>query len=126
MTEYINFIVATATHGGRLESPDGEGLVGVPGEGPYFRFALKRDGDTVTKMCYETYSCPVANACGEMLSRLAENKKAENFVTLSPQDLVVLMRGVPEGKGHLPEMAVAAFKAAMAKTETEASPCPDG
>ncbi|MBV6459383.1 MAG: hypothetical protein HONBIEJF_02531 [Fimbriimonadaceae bacterium] len=113
MTEFINFIVATATHGGRVERPDGEGLVGVPGEGPYFRITLLRDGDTVTKVCYETYSCPVANGCGEMLCRVGERKKVEILATLTAQDLVALLRGVPEGKGHLPEMAMTAFQIAL-------------
>ncbi len=44
------------------------GQSGTPGAGPYMTVYLKTDGRTISEAWFETYSCPVAMACGSWLT----------------------------------------------------------
>ena len=55
---------------GRLEQPDGVGLVGTPGAGPFFLLGLSVAGGRVTAARFECHGCGAFVACGSVLTEL--------------------------------------------------------
>lgn len=107
---------ASATNwDGPLDGASHVGLVGVPGDGPYVKISLLVEKQTVKVARFETYTCPASRASCAALCWAIEGKNTELCETIDASDLVLLVRGLPEGKGHLPEMAVRALKAAISR-----------
>lgn len=107
-------------HEGTLESPTNQGLVGMPGEGEFAWFRLNIGNGTVRQARWQTYTCPASRACCELLCRISTDEKVEKCLSVSAQDLIVLLRGLPEGKVHLAKLAVNALRSALASGESAA------
>ncbi|MCW5939172.1 MAG: iron-sulfur cluster assembly scaffold protein [Fimbriimonadaceae bacterium] len=108
----LRFAAAT-NWDGPLEGATHTGQVGVRGDGPYIKFSLTLHEGTVQCARFETYTCPAARASCAVVCWAIEGKSRELCATLSASDLTVLLRGLPEGKAHLPEMAVEALRKAV-------------
>ncbi|MBS1714935.1 MAG: iron-sulfur cluster assembly scaffold protein [Armatimonadetes bacterium] len=106
-------------HFGRLEGPTHEGLVGIPGEGEFAFFSLRIVDGTVQEAAFETYTCPAAKASCELLCRVIEGKTLEKSKLISDNDLLLLIGGLPEGKGHLAGLAVSALRSCLRGVKTE-------
>src|SRR5678816_394479 len=104
---------------GTLDPHTHEGLVGVPGDGPYVHIQLYMKDRVVQRARFETYTCPAARASCAALCWAIEGKSAEICEAVCAKDVVLLIQGLPEGKGHLPEMAVEALHKAL-QSGTEA------
>ncbi len=72
----------------------------------------------VLRAAYRTYGCPAAVACASLLCELAIGREVERLLTLTPDDLVRLLGGLPEGKEECPRLALQALASAFRK-ETE-------
>ncbi len=98
---------------GPLDGATHEGLSGVPGDGPYVRLRLiVRDG-RIERAGFETYGCPAAIASGSLLVALATGREVAKIRLLTPEDLLRLLGGLPEGKEHCAQFAVEALRDAL-------------
>lgn len=105
---------ASATNwDGPLENASHVGLVGAPGDGPFIKILLLIEEQTVKVARFETYTCPASRASCAALCWAIEGKNTELCETIDASDVVPLLRGLPEGKGHLPEMAIQALREAF-------------
>ena len=94
----------TATHVGR---------VGVPGDGPHMTLWFMLDGERITRAAYSTYGCPSAIACASMAAQILTGRTVSQALLMTPQDLDVLLGGLPDGKGECAEMAIQSIRNAL-------------
>ena len=104
---------ASAGWDGPLDGSSHAGLVGVPGDGPFVKVELLVEGGLVQAARFQTYACPAARASCAVLCWALEKKPLETCRSVTAADVALLLGGLPEGKGHLPEMAVAALREAL-------------
>lgn len=119
--------VLNPARAGDLVGATHDGVAGEPGEGPYVRIRLRARGECVEQASYETFGCPAAIACGSLVARLAEGRTFRELLRLEPEDLVMMLGGLPDGKEHCPRLAVTALRRAMdasgATGHEEREPC---
>jgi NifU-like protein involved in Fe-S cluster formation len=101
--------VLNPRNAGPLEGATHIGLCGIPGDGRYIKYWLKLDGETIVDASYECHGCPASIGCASLLVQLAKGKTLTQARQITGHDLVVLLRGLPEGKEAVPDMAVQAL-----------------
>jgi NifU-like protein involved in Fe-S cluster formation len=98
---------------GPLEGATHVGKVGEEGGGPYMTLWLQVVEGRIERAAYATFGCPSAIASGSMVAQIVTGRTIEQALRLDPEDVVLLLGGLPEGKGHLAEMAVNALRDAL-------------
>lgn len=89
------------------------GVSGAQGEGPYVRFWLKVEGGKILKASYETNGCPSSIACASMLCELAMGRELDKMKLLEPEELILILGGLPEGKESYARLAIDAIRSAQ-------------
>ncbi|MBS1722986.1 MAG: iron-sulfur cluster assembly scaffold protein [Armatimonadetes bacterium] len=112
-SEAVLTFASGASHEGVVGQFTHEAVSGEPGEGAFIRIALCLELESISCARFETYSCPAAKACSEIVCRVAETIGVENVETLTAKDVIVLLGGLPEGKHFLADMAVQTLKRAV-------------
>jgi nitrogen fixation NifU-like protein len=97
------------------------GNEGIAGEGPYMVVHLKVAGDVIEKAGFETYSCPVAIACGSWVAHWVEGRSLGDASKLGAEDLTIVLGGLPLGKEHCAMMATGALHDALKRWEARLS-----
>lgn len=94
---------------GPLENATHYGVSGSPGEGPYVEIWLDiRDGK-IQRAGYRTPGCPSSTAAASMTCQLALGKSFEWIPSLTGQDVLTILGGLPEGKEHYAQRAAEAL-----------------
>ena len=109
------------THLGEIEHPDGEGRHGsiVCGDALKFTFRVERNEDplrdVIVEAKYLTFGCTSAIAASEALCELIEGKGLTPIEALSitNQDIVDFLGGLPQQKVHCSVMGAEALEAAV-------------
>lgn len=109
------------THLGEIEHPDGEGRHGsiVCGDALKFTFRVERNEDplrdVIVEAKYLTFGCTSAIAASEALCELIEGKGLTPIEALSVtnQDIVDFLGGLPQQKVHCSVMGAEALEAAV-------------
>lgn len=96
--------MANATHYGQC---------GIPGDGPYVQLWLRIESGRILKATYNTNGCPAQIASASMAAQLLSGRTIEQALLIEARDIELLLGGLPEGKGHCPQMAVEALKSAL-------------
>lgn len=89
------------------------GLAGEPGEGPYVQLWFVVEGERIVRGAYQTYGCPAAVACASLAAELLAGRTVAQALDLTPRDIELLLGGLPEGKGHCPNLVVKAIARAF-------------
>lgn len=98
---------------GPLEGATNVGRYGSEGGGPYMTLWLEvRDG-RITQAAYKTYGCPAAMACGSMTCEIVKGRTVDEALRLEPEDLILILGGLPEGKGDCARYAIVALRDAL-------------
>ncbi len=110
------------THIGEVENPDGEGFHGslVCGDAIKLTFRVKKDeknpeNDVITEIKYLTFGCTSAIAASEALCILVEqgNFTPIKALSLTKDDIVKFLEGLPTQKIHCSIMGIEALFAAI-------------
>lgn len=128
---------------GALPDANAVGQDGEQGEGPWMRISLRiqahpateraaesdesMEGGTIEEARFETYSCPVAIACGNWLCGWLRGKSSMLALRVEAGDLSLLLGGLPSGKESCARMAIRALHYALSQwTESQvlAEPAP--
>ncbi len=96
-----------------LPDADVVGQVGIEGEGPYMTVYLRLLDRQIQQASFETYGCPSAIACGSWVARWVEGKSVEEVLVLGPDELSLVLGGLPLGKEHCAGLAVGALRSAI-------------
>jgi len=90
-----------------------EGASGTSGGGRYVILRLHVLGDTIKDCSFESNGCPAAHQAVGGIAAFLKNRKVEHAARLEPQDLLILIGGLPDGKGYYADMAVEALRSAL-------------
>ena len=108
-------------HEGNLGQATHIGLMGLPGEGEYAEIQLEVEDGIVMAARFQTYTCPVARASCELVCRIIEEKSLNIATQMTGNDVTLLLKGLPEGKKHLPFMVCSALRSAVSRGRIEAN-----
>lgn len=118
---------AAPAHLGALPGANAVGQEGEKGEGPWMCISLRIraeapshsdeaiDGGTIEEARFETYSCPVALACGNWLCGWLRGKSTSLAPRVEARDLSLLLGGLPPGKESCARMAIRALRRALSQ-----------
>jgi NifU-like protein involved in Fe-S cluster formation len=96
-----------------LEQPDGKGTEGAPGAGNYMVITLQLRDGVIASALFQTYGCPGAIACGSCLTEWVTGLGIEEAKAITPSALATRLGGLPLGKEHCADLAVAALQKAL-------------
>lgn len=108
-------------HQGRPERVSVVGQDGVSGEGPYMMLYLcmtPEQSDRIDEAWFETYGCPAAIACGSWLAKWLQGRTVSEAGKIEPQDLMVVLGGLPLGKEHCAHMTIKALRRGLSQVQT--------
>jgi nitrogen fixation NifU-like protein len=127
-SETLTDHVTAPRNSGPIDDPDLTGHAGAPGRGAFMILYLKVADDRVTAAKYHTVGCGPTIASGSMLTELIIGKPIAECRTLTVENLIAALDGVPPDKLHCPALAIAALQDActkwsgvQAKSEAESS-----
>jgi nitrogen fixation NifU-like protein len=98
---------------GVLQKPDGTGVAGVPGQGPFFVIQLLCSDGVITQSRFNSHNCGVTIATGSVLTEMILIMRLEDAVLVSACDIEDSLGGVPIDKRHVPETAIAVLHQAI-------------
>ena len=98
---------------GKLDDADGIGEVGNAKCGDIMRMYIKVDAGIITDCKFNTFGCGSAIATSSMATELIKGKSVKEALTLSNQDVVDALDGLPPQKIHCSVLAEEAVRAAI-------------
>jgi len=95
---------------GRLERYDACGSAGTPGNGPFTRFTVRLDDGRIACVGFETFGCGPAIAAGSMLTEMVSGRSFAETATISRDELLAALGGLPDDKLYCADLAVEAWR----------------
>src|SRR5580693_3796419 len=71
------------------------------------------EGDVIRQAAFRSPGCPSSSAVGEVLCSLISGRRADKVAELTADELMAVIGGLPEGKGHYMDRAIRALRAAL-------------
>lgn len=105
--------VHSPRNAGALPNATHLGYGGTPGEGPYSRLWLIIKDGTIVRSGYECNGCPSSIAASSAVAEIITGRTVEQARQLEPHDIILLLGGLPEGKGYYADLAVQALQSAL-------------
>jgi nitrogen fixation protein NifU and related proteins len=102
-------------NGGKPARFTARGVAGDPSAGPYMTIYLDLADQRIAGIGFETYGCGAAIAAGSMLTELVKGKSVQEAATITPEILIAALEGLPLGKEHCAQIAIAALKDALGR-----------
>ena len=96
---------------------DGLGLVGDPSCGDQMKLWISIRSGRIARIAFKSFGCPGAIATSSMLTALAEGKTVEEAKSITDDDVIDALGGIPERKRHCSLLGVRALQAAIADWE---------
>ena len=94
---------------GSMVDADGFGQVTGPC-GDTMEIWIRTRNDTVSDISFWTDGCGTSIAAGSMVTELAKGKAVANALTMTPQDVLDALGGLPEESAHCALLAVNTLK----------------
>lgn len=98
---------------GRITKSDGVGRVGNPKCGDVMWLYIKVKNGKITDVKFETFGCVAAIATSSMVTDLAKGKTLEKVLSITKDDIVKGLGGLPPIKMHCSLLAVDAIHEAI-------------
>ena len=92
---------------------DGFGLVGDPLCGDQMKLWIAVRAGRVAKIAFKSFGCPAAIATSSMLTALAEGRTIEEARSITDDDVIEALGGIPERKRHCSLLGVRALQFAL-------------
>jgi NifU-like protein involved in Fe-S cluster formation len=89
------------------------GISGAPGEGSYVILWITVDEGVIQDAKFKVPGCPSSIAAASMTVRVVKGRTVEQALRLDADDLLKLLGGLPDGRGHLADMCVEALRDAL-------------
>jgi nitrogen fixation NifU-like protein len=100
---------------GRLELPDRSAvLTGWCGDTMEFYLRVGPRGQ-IQEVTFMTDGCGPTVACGSMLSSMVKGMSLEEARSVSPQELITALNGLPQESAHCAELAVKTLRQAIVR-----------
>ena len=98
---------------GEMEDPDGVGEAQNPVCGDTMRLFIKIRESRIIDAKFLTFGCGAAIASSSMTTEMVRGKTIDEVLTISDQDVVEALGGLPPAKMHCSVLAERAIKAAV-------------
>lgn len=97
---------------GRMTDPDAFGI--LDGScGDTMEFYLKINDDKISDINFMTNGCGATIACGSMLTTMVKGKSIEHAISITKDDLITILDGLPKENLHCAALAVGALRKAI-------------
>lgn len=108
---------------GELAEPetDGFGTAGDPVCGDQMNLWISIRSGTIARIAFRSFGCPGAIATSSMLTALVEGRTLEEARSITDDDVVSALGGIPEKKRHCSLLGVRALQSALADWERRQS-----
>jgi nitrogen fixation NifU-like protein len=81
--------------------------------GDRLRLYLRLENDRIAAASFLAYGCPPSIACGSALTELIQRKSIKDALTLTKQQLVDAVGGLPSRKLHAAALALETLRSAL-------------
>ena len=98
---------------GKIEEPDGMGIVGNPVCGDTMEITIKVSDNKIEDIKFRTFGCASAIATSSMTTVMAKGKTLEEAYKLTRDDVAKELDGLPAHKMHCSNLAVDALRRAI-------------
>ncbi|MFW9923964.1 MAG: Fe-S cluster assembly scaffold protein NifU [Candidatus Thorarchaeota archaeon] len=98
---------------GKIENPDGIGIVGNPVCGDTMEITLRIKNDIIEDIKFRTFGCASAIATSSMTTTIAKGMKLDDALKLTRDDVAKALEGLPPHKMHCSNLAVDALHKAI-------------
>jgi nitrogen fixation protein NifU and related proteins len=104
------------TYFGMIESPDAFGhIIGPCGDS--MKITLKINKGIIQKALFWTDGCGATLACGNMLMKMIVGKTINHAKTISDEQLLIALNGLPVKHRHCAELALTTLNESLNKLE---------
>ena len=100
---------------GDIEDADARVTIGDPRCGDFIRVCIRMQDGRIDKFKYKVYGCAAAIATTSVVSMLAINKTAAEALSLTDDDVIAYLGGLPEGKRHCSLLGIRGLHAALSQ-----------
>jgi nitrogen fixation NifU-like protein len=100
-------------NGGRPARHNAKGISGDPSAGPFMVLYLFVRHGRIEDAGFQTFGCGAAIAAGSVLTEMVKDRLVSEVDRLSAADLIDRLGGLPLGKRHCADIAVAALRKAL-------------
>ncbi len=97
----------------RLDDPSGVGRAQVEGDTVSLSIAIKAIEGVIVETSFDSFLCGFAIGTCSVLTERVKGMTLTEAEAFTPQDLVSLCEGLPEGRRHYANTAIAALRAAL-------------
>ncbi|MBN2298219.1 MAG: iron-sulfur cluster assembly scaffold protein [Deltaproteobacteria bacterium] len=95
------------------DETDGFALVGDPTCGDQMKLWIKVEDNTITDIRFKSFGCPGAIATSSMATDLAIGRTLEDAASLTDDDVIKALGGIPENKRHCSLLGITALQQAI-------------
>lgn len=103
------------------DEADGFGLVGDPSCGDQLKLWISVREGRISRIAFKSFGCPGAIATSSMLTELASGKTIEEARSITDDDVIESLGGIPERKRHCSLLGVKALMVAIDDWERRAT-----
>lgn len=93
-----------------MPDADAKGSVGDPSCGDALTMFIKVKNNRITDISYLVFGCCASVATSSMTSVLAKGKLLEEALSITEEDIITALDGLPENKQHCSNLGVSALK----------------
>ena len=98
---------------GRIEEPSGMARVGDPSCGDSIELYIKVESDRIVDIKYMIYGCPASIATSSVTSEIVKGKTIDEALSITDDDVIRALGGLPENKGHCSLLSITALHYAL-------------
>ncbi|MEZ5334557.1 MAG: iron-sulfur cluster assembly scaffold protein [Methanolobus sp.] len=98
---------------GVVEDADGIGEIGSTVDGDIITMSVRVKDNILEDVKFKTFGCVVAISTSSAVTRLAKGKTVEEALSITNEDVISALGGLPEGKDRCSGFALDALKLAI-------------
>src|SRR5271166_619255 len=100
---------------GELVDADAHVRIENPACGDILELAIKMEGGRIADIRFRAKGCVPAMACASAMTELAKGKPTNDVLSISKEEIVAAVGGLPPASGHAAQLAIDALQAVMGK-----------
>ena len=100
---------------GELPEADAQVRIENPACGDILELAIKMNAGRIAGIRFRAKGCVPAMACASAMTELAQGKSTRQALSISKEEIVRAVGGLPAASGHAAQLAIDALRAALKK-----------